>query len=149
LLFLQVPPTLPCVVQGVSAASLPDDVTTKLIEVLPLLNQDIGQLVKDVELIRTIFKQIQSQLPSDLKAKMLQVAFIENRQLVVQEAQDWLKERKRQEQRTQDRENMERSMADLDTRIEFLTSSRPDIVESIDHLKWGHVELMKKLSQVE
>jgi hypothetical protein len=73
---------------------------TKLIEVLPRLNQDVGQLVQDVEPIRTIFKQIQNQLPRDLKAKMLQVAFIENRQLMVQEAQDRLEERRCQKQLT-------------------------------------------------
>jgi hypothetical protein len=36
------------------------------------------QLVQDAEPIRTIFKQIQGQLPRDLKAKMLEVAYIEN-----------------------------------------------------------------------
>lgn len=71
-----------------------------LLEVLPLLNQDIHQLVHDAEPIRTIFKQIQGQLLKDLKSKMLQVAFIENRQLVVQESQDRLEERKHQEQLT-------------------------------------------------
>jgi hypothetical protein len=40
------------------AITLPDEVKAKLIEVLPLLNQDIGLLVQDVEPIRTIFKQI-------------------------------------------------------------------------------------------
>jgi hypothetical protein len=74
--------------------TLPDEVKAKLIEALPLLNQDIGQLVQDAEPIRTIFKQIQNQLPRDLKAKMLQVAFIENWQLIVQEAQDRLEERR-------------------------------------------------------
>jgi hypothetical protein len=58
---------------------LPDDVKAKLIKVLPLLNRDISQLVQDAEPIRTIFKQIQGQLTRDLKAKMLQVAFIDNR----------------------------------------------------------------------
>jgi hypothetical protein len=51
--------------------------------VLPLLNQDNNQLVQDAKPIRTIFKQIKGQLPRDLKAMMLQVAFIENLQLVV------------------------------------------------------------------
>jgi hypothetical protein len=69
-------------------------VKAKLIEVLPLLNQDIRQLVQDVEPIRSTFNKIQSQLPRDLKSKMLQVAFMENWQLVVQEAQDRLDERK-------------------------------------------------------
>jgi hypothetical protein len=65
------------------AIILPDEVKVKLIEVLPLVNQDVGQLIQDVEPIRAIFKQIQGQLPRDLKAKMLQVAFIENRYIVV------------------------------------------------------------------
>jgi hypothetical protein len=38
---------------------LPDEVKSKLSEVLSLLNQDIGQLVQDVEPISAIFKQIQ------------------------------------------------------------------------------------------
>jgi hypothetical protein len=39
-------------------------------------------------------------------------------------------------------------MADLDNRIEFLSSSRPDIVGSIDRLKKHRAELMKELNQV-
>jgi hypothetical protein len=59
LLSLQVPPTLPIVVQAVSTATLPDDVKAELMEVLPLMNQNISQLVQDAEPIRTIIKQIQ------------------------------------------------------------------------------------------
>jgi prefoldin subunit 5 len=40
-------------------------------------------------------------------------------------------------------------MADLDNRIELLSSSRPDIVSSIDRLKKRRAELMKELSQVD
>jgi hypothetical protein len=64
---------------GHIAITLPDEVKAKLIDVLPLLNRDVDQLVQDVEPIKAIFKQIQGQLPRDLKANMLQVAFIENR----------------------------------------------------------------------
>jgi hypothetical protein len=60
------------------AITLSNEVKAKLIEILSLLNQDIGLLVQDAEPIRTIFKQIQGQLPRDLKAKMLEVAYIEN-----------------------------------------------------------------------
>jgi hypothetical protein len=115
-LYLQVP-TTSSLTQGGLVTFFPDDVKAKLIEVLPLLNRDIGQLVQDAEPIRTIFKQIQGQLPRDLKAKMLQVTYIENRQLIVQEAQDRLEERRYQEQLTQDRENLDQSMADLDSRM--------------------------------
>jgi chromosome segregation ATPase len=114
-----------------------------------LLNQDVGQLVQDAEPIRAIFKQIQGQLPRDLKENMHQVAFIEDRQLIVQEAQDRLEERLRQEQLTQDREKLDNSMADLDNRIELLSSARPDIVSSIDRLKKRRAELMKDLGQID
>jgi hypothetical protein len=113
---------------------------------LPLLNQDINQLVQDAQSIRSIFKQIQRKLPRDLKSKMLQVAYIENRKLRVQEAQDRLDERKRQEQLIQDRENLDSRMSDLNRRIELLTSSHSDIVNSTDHLKRRRVELMNELS---
>jgi predicted nucleic acid-binding Zn-ribbon protein len=39
-------------------------------------------------------------------------------------------------------------MADLDNRIKFLSSSRPDIVSNIDRLKKRQTELMKELDQV-
>jgi hypothetical protein len=38
-------------------------------------------------------------------------------------------------------------MTDLDNRIEFLTSSRSDIVNHIDRLKRCRAELMKELGQ--
>jgi chromosome segregation ATPase len=128
---------------------LPNEVKAKLIEVLPLLNQEVSQLVQDVEPITAIFKKIQGQLLRDLKAKMLQVAFIKNQQLIVQEAQDRLEERRLQEQLTQEREKLDSSMANLDNMIEFLSSSRPDIINSADRLKRRRAELMKELNQVD
>jgi uncharacterized coiled-coil DUF342 family protein len=76
---------------------------------------------------------------------MLQVAFIENQQLIVQEAQDRLEKRRCQEQLTEDRDKLNASMADLDNRIKFLSSSHPDIVSNIDRLKKHRAELMKEL----
>jgi iron only hydrogenase large subunit-like protein len=80
---------------------------------------------------------------------MLLVAFIENRQHIVQEAQDRLEERQRHEQLTQEREKLDNSTADLDNKIKFLSSSCPDIVSNIDRLKKHRADLMKELSQVE
>jgi hypothetical protein len=56
-------------IHGTLVVILPDEVKVKLNEVLPLLNQDISQLVQDVEPIRA--KKIQGQLPRDLEAKLL------------------------------------------------------------------------------
>jgi hypothetical protein len=58
-------------IHGTLVVILPDEVKVKLNEVLPLLNQDISQLVQDVEPIRAVFKKIQGQLPRDLEAKLL------------------------------------------------------------------------------
>jgi chromosome segregation ATPase len=77
---------------------------------------------------------------------MLQVAFNENRQLIVQEAQDRLKESRHQEQLTQDREKLDNNMVDLYNRIELMTSSRSNIVGSID--RWRRAELKKQLDQI-
>jgi hypothetical protein len=55
LLSLQVLTNLPSF-HGILAIILPEEVKAKLIEVLPLLKQDIGQLVQDAEPIRGIFK---------------------------------------------------------------------------------------------
>jgi chromosome segregation ATPase len=77
---------------------------------------------------------------------MIQVAYIENRQLVVQEAQNRLEERRHQEQFAHDREKLDHSMAD---RIELLSSSRPDIVGSINRLKKCRANLMKEFNQVD
>lgn len=60
--------------------------------------------MQDAKPIRNILKQIKDQLSRELKAKILKVAFIENRKLQIQEAQDRLEERIRQERLTQDRE---------------------------------------------
>jgi translation initiation factor 2B subunit (eIF-2B alpha/beta/delta family) len=79
---------------------------------------------------------------------MLQVAFIENRQFIVQEDQDRLKERRLQEQLTQDKEKLDSRMANLDNRIEFISSSCPDIISNVDHLKKRRAEFMKELDQI-
>jgi hypothetical protein len=134
--------------QSTSAITLPNEVKAKLIEVLPLLNQDVSHLLQDAKLIRTIFKHIQNQLPRDLKEKMLQVAFIKNRQLIVHEAQDRLEERRRQEQLTHDRISWIPAWLTFDNRIKFISSSRPDIISSIDCLKKRRAELMKELDLV-
>jgi hypothetical protein len=58
LLFLHVLTNLPSV-QGTLAVILPYVVKAKLTEVLPLLNQDIGQLVQGAKPIRATSNQIQ------------------------------------------------------------------------------------------
>jgi hypothetical protein len=46
----------------------------------------------------------------------------------------------------QNKEVLDRNMAELDNRIELLSSSRPDIVNNIDHLTQLRADLMKELN---
>ncbi|KAG2565536.1 hypothetical protein PVAP13_7NG115951 [Panicum virgatum] len=131
-----------------SLGPLPDDARAKLRDMLPLLNQDIGQLVQDAEPIRDIFKTIRGHLSRDITEKLIQVAFIENRQLQVLDAQNRLEDRVCQERIFKNREAHDSRVTDLDGRIQLLSTSRADIVSSIDRLKRRRADLMKELQQV-
>ena len=58
------------------SAPLSEETKAKLQEILQLLNQDIGQLVRDAEPIRTILKSLKSILPESLKEALHPAAYI-------------------------------------------------------------------------
>jgi hypothetical protein len=60
------------------SAELPNDVRLKLQEILPLLDQDVSQLVKDAEPIRAILKSLEGRLPESIEDALVHVAFIES-----------------------------------------------------------------------
>ena len=57
---------------------LSEETKAKLWEILQLLNQDIGQLVRDAEPIRTILKSLKGTLPEPLKEALHPAAYIES-----------------------------------------------------------------------
>ena len=132
-----------------SLGPLPDVVRLRLHDLFLLLDQDIDQLVQDAEPIRDIFKQIRGHLPTEVKDKLYLVAFIEGHQPRVEHAQNRLEERARQERLLLSRENFDSQIADLDTRIQILSSSHPDITANVDRLERKRAELLDELRRVD
>ncbi|CAN6372851.1 unnamed protein product [Urochloa humidicola] len=61
-----------------SAAPLSDEVKDKLRAMLPLLDQEVEVLVRDVNLIRQLYQQIKGELPADVESVLIPAAFIES-----------------------------------------------------------------------
>ena len=57
---------------------LSDDVKAKLQEMLHLLHQDIGQLVRNAKPIRTILEGLERQLPESIEEALTPAAYIES-----------------------------------------------------------------------
>ena len=58
------------------SAALSEDVKAKLLDILQLLNQDIGHLVQDAEPICVILKSLKGQLPESLEEALIPTALI-------------------------------------------------------------------------
>ena len=80
------------------SAALPDHVKAMLQEVLQFLNRVIGQLVRDAEPIRAIFKSLDGQLSEPIEEALVPAAFIESHQVQVLRAKKCLADRTQQEQ---------------------------------------------------
>ena len=81
------------------SAPLSEETKAKLQEILQLLNQDIGQLVRDAEPIRTILKSLKGILLKPLEEALHPAAYIESHQISVLNAQKRLSDRLHKEQR--------------------------------------------------
>ena len=65
------------------SVALSEDFKAKLLDILQLLNQDIGHLVQDAEPICVILKSLKGQLPKLLEEALILATFIESRQVQV------------------------------------------------------------------
>ena len=79
------------------SAGLPENIKTKLQEILQFLNQDIGRLVQDAEPICVILKSLEGQLPEPIQEALIPIAFIESCRVQVVRAQKRLADRLHQE----------------------------------------------------
>ena len=79
------------------SAPLSEETKAKLQEILQLLNQDIGQLVRDTELIRIILKSLKGTLPEPLEEALHPAAYIESHYISVLKAQKHLSDQLHQE----------------------------------------------------
>lgn len=127
---------------------LSDDVKDKLQKVLTLLNQDVGQLVKDAGPIRNIFSTLSGQVPEDLEEAVTPASFLEFHRIPVLKAQQRLADRSHHEQSEKERNEHKSRADDLQRRISILQDSRSTIVSEIDRLKARRTALMKELQEV-
>jgi len=71
---------------------------------LQFLNQDIGQLVKDVKPIRAILEDLEGKLPEAIEEALTPAAFIESHRIEFLKAQKQLANRLQQEEITNQRD---------------------------------------------
>lgn len=111
----------------VALGETPDEIKSKLQEILQLLNQDIGSLVEDAEGIREAFRHLKGQLLADVEVALLSAAFIEGYQFNVLQAKQRLSNRASQAELITQREASWSQANDIKDRIELLENSRPTI----------------------
>jgi len=85
--------------------ALSDDVKAKLQETLQFLHQDIGQLVRNAKLIRSILDDLEGKLPELIEEVLTPIAFIESHRVQVLKAQKQLVDRLQQEAIANQRDN--------------------------------------------
>jgi len=76
---------------------LSDEIKAKLQESLQFLNQDISQLIKNAQLIRTILEELEGKLPESIEDVLTPAAFIESHRAQFHKAQKQLANRLQQE----------------------------------------------------
>lgn len=102
---------------------IPDEVKTKLQDILQLLNQDIGLLVQDAKGAKSIFYYLKGQLPADVESALLPAAFVEGHQSKILQAQQRLSEWSSQLELITQREIIRSETINTKARADVLESS--------------------------
>ena len=113
-----------------------------------MLNQDIGQLVRDAEPIRTILRSLKGTLPESLEEALHPAACIESHQISVLKAQKRLSDRLHQEQTIKQRDDLKSLLEAIRGKIISLTQSKADMEQSKRDLEAKQESLTKELEQV-
>ena len=115
---------------------------------MQLLNQDIGQLVQDAELIRIILKSLKGTLSESLEEALLPAAYIESHQISILKAQNHLSDRLHQEQMIKQRDDLKNLVETTRGKIASLTQSKATMEQSKRDLEAKRECLIKELEQV-
>ncbi|RLN31065.1 uncharacterized protein C2845_PM05G19700 [Panicum miliaceum] len=111
-----------------------------------LLQDDIGRLVEDASPIRRLLSDIKGRLPEETIESLEPAAYIESIQTPVFRALRHMADRAQLAKTQEEADSYKRRAQEVHQRINFLESSRPDIV--IDRLKRRRAELAKEMEQV-
>ena len=113
-----------------------------------MLNRDIGQLVQDVELIRTILRSLKGTLPESLEEALHPAAYIESHQISVLKAQERLSDRLYPEQTIKQRDDLKNLVDTTRGKIASLTQSKASMEQSKRDLEAKRGHLIKELDHV-
>ena len=130
------------------SAPLSEETKAKLQEILQLLNQDIGQLVQDAELIHTILRYPKGILPESLEEALHPDVYIEGHQISVLKAQKHLSDRLHQEQTIKQRDDLKSLVDATRGKIVSLTQSKVAMEQSKRDLEVKWDRLLKELEHV-
>ena len=135
-------------VSSADSVAISEEIKAKLQEIHHLLSQDIGQLVQEAELIRTILKPLRGQLPELIEDALIPAAYIESHQVQVLKAKKRLTDQSKQEQTLKERDSF-RSLVDATrNQISVLSKSQEDLEKSKDELVTKRNLLLHELARL-
>ena len=127
------------------SATLLEYVKAKLQEVLSLLNQDIGQLVRDAKPIREILETLEGQLPDPIEEALILAAYIESHRVQVLKAQKRLADRFQQEQIIEQKDDLKSLVDSIRSEIDSLNQSQAGLKKTKDRLEAKRDFLLQEL----
>ena len=126
-----------------------EETKAKLQEILPLLNQDIGQLVQDAEPIHIILRSLKGTLPESLKEALHPAAYIESHQILVLKAQKRLSDLLQQDQAAKQRDDLKNLVYSTSgNKIDSLDQSQVNLEQKKTELIAKSDRLQEELNQV-
>ena len=127
---------------------LSNDIKAKLQETLQLLNQDIGQLVRNAKLIRTILEDLEGKLPESIEEALTPAAFIESHRVQVLRAQKQLADRLQQEDIANQIDNPKALVKSACDEIKSLNETQAAIQRNKAELEAKRDRLLQELQRV-
>lgn len=115
--------------------SLSDEAKDKLQDMRSALQEDIGHLVDNAELVRWILNDVRGRIPEHVEEILTPTAFIETRRIPVTKALRNKALRTKLERTRQEEASARHQAKELNEQIKSLESSRPDMTEIISRLR--------------
>ena len=115
---------------------------------LQFLNQDIGQLVKDVKPIRAILEDLEGKLPEAIEEALTPAAFIESHRIEFLKAQKQLANHLQQEEITNQRDKSKALVESVCDEIKSLNNTQAAIRRNKAELEAKRDRLLQELSKV-
>ena len=127
---------------------LSDEIKAKLQESLQFLNQDIGQLIKNAQPIRTILEELEGKLPESIEKALTPAAFIESHRAQFNKAQKQLVDRLQQEKVIKQRDDFKALAESAIGEIKSLNDTHASILRNKAKLEGERDRLLQELNRV-